>query len=274
MQQLGWSDGRNVRIDIRYAAGDANLIRKYAAELIGLAPDVILAPGTTTMGPLLQATRTVPIVFVTLLDPVGAGFVDSLSRPGGNATGFIAFEYGLSGKWLELLKQIAPSLTRVAILRDPATAAGIGQFAAIQSVAPSFAVEWRPIDIREAGEIERAVTAFARASNGGLIVTAGSGSVNHRNQIITLAARHKLPAVYGGRHFVTGGGLISYGPDRVDQYRQAAGYVDRILKGEKPGDMPVAAPTKDELAINLKTAKALGLAIPPSILARADEVIE
>jgi putative ABC transport system substrate-binding protein len=274
LQQLGWSDGRNVRIDIRYAAGDANVIRKYAAELIALAPDVILAPGTTTMGPLLQATRTVPIVFVTLLDPVGAGFVDSLARPGGNATGFIAFEYGLSGKWLELLKQIAPSLTRVAILRDPGTAAGIGQFAAIQSVAPSFAVELRPIDVREVGEIERAVTAFARSSNGGLIVTAGVGAAIHGDLIITLAARHKLPAVYGDRHFVTGGGLISYGPDRVDQYRRAAAYVDRIFKGEKPADLPVQAPTKYELAINLKTAKTLGLSVPPTLLASADEVIE
>ena len=274
LQQLGWTDGRNVQIDTRWAAGDANLIRKYVTELVALAPDVILAPGSTTVGPLLQATRTVPIVFATLLDPVGAGFVDSLARPGGNATGFIAFEYGLSGKWLELLKQIAPSLTRVAILRDPATAAGIGQFAAIQSVAPSFGVELRPIDIREAGEIERAVTAFARSSNGGLIVTAGSGSIIHKNQIITLAARHKLPAIYSDRHFVTGGGLISYGPDRFDQYRQAAAYIDRILKGEKPGDMPVQAPTKYELVINLKTAKALGLAAPPSLLSRADEVIE
>ena len=274
LQQLGWSDGRNVRIDIRYAAGDANLIRKYAAELIALAPDVILAPGSTSVGPLLQATRTVPIVFTTLLDPVGAGFVDSLARPGGNATGFIAFEYGLSGKWLELLKQIAPSLTRVAILRDPATAAGIGQFAAIQSVAPSFAVELRPIDMREVGEIERAVTTFARSSNGGLIVTAGSGSAIHGDLIITLAARHKLPAIYGDRHFVTGGGLISYGPNRVDQYRQAAGYIDRVLKGEKPADLPVQAPTKYELVINRKTAKALGLTVPPTLLASADEVIE
>jgi putative ABC transport system substrate-binding protein len=274
LQQLGWSDGRNVRIDTRWAAGDANLIRKYAAELIALTPDVILAPGTTSLGPLLQATRTVPIVFTTLLDPVGAGFVDSLARPGGNATGFIAFEYGLSGKWLELLKQIAPSLTRVAILRDPATAAGIGQFAAIQSVAPSFGVELRPIDMRKADEIERAVAAFARSSNGGLIVTAGSGSAMHRGLIIMLAARHQLPAVYSAHHFVTGGGLISYGPDRVDQYRQAAGYIDRILKGEKPSDMPVQAPTKYELVINLKTAKALGLTVPPTLLARADEVIE
>ena len=274
LQQLGWSDGRNVRIDIRYAAGDANFTRKYAAELITLAPDVILAPGSTTVGPLLQATRTVPIVFATILDPVGAGFVDSLARPGGNATGFIAFEYGLSGKWLELLKLIAPSLTRVAILRDPATAAGIGQFAAIQSVAPSFAVDLRPIDVREAGEIERAVTAFARSSNGGLIVTAASGSAIYSNQIITLAARHKLPAVYSDRHFVTGGGLISYGPDRIDQYRQAAGYVDRILKGEKPADMPVQAPTKYELVINLKIAKTLSLSVPPTLLASANEVIE
>jgi putative ABC transport system substrate-binding protein len=274
LQQLGWSDARNVRIDIRSHAGDANLIRKYAAELIALAPDVILVPGNTSLGPLLQATRTVPIVFTTLLDPVGAGFVDSLARPGGNATGFIAFEYGLSGKWLELLKQIAPGLTRMAILRDPATAAGIGQFAAIQSVAPSFGVELRPIDMRKPDEIERVVAAFARSSNGGLIVTSGSGSAIHRDLIITLAARHKLPAVYGDRHFVTGGGLISYGPDRVDQYRQAARYVDRVLKGEKPADLPVQAPTKFELVINLKTAKALGLTVPPSLLASANEVIE
>ena len=274
LQQLGWSDGRNVRIDIRYAAGDANYTRKYAAELIALAPDVILAPGSTSLGPLLQATRTVPIVFTTILDPVGAGFVDSLARPGGNATGFIAFEYGLSGKWLELIKQIAPSLRRVAILRDPTTAAGIGQFAAIQSAAPSFGVELRPIDMREVGEIERAVTAFASSSNGGLIVTAGSGSAIHGNLIITLAARQKLPAVYSDRHFVTGGGLVSYGPDRVDQYRRAAAYVDRIFKGEKPADLPVQAPTKYELAINLKTAKTLGLSVPPTLLASADDVIE
>jgi putative tryptophan/tyrosine transport system substrate-binding protein len=274
LQQLGWTDGRDMQIDIRWAAGDADVIRKYAAELIALAPDVILAPGSSTLGPLLQATRTVPIVFTTILDPVGAGFVDSLARPGGNATGFIAFEYGLSGKWLELLKQIAPSLTRVAILRDPAIAAGIGQFAAIQSGAPSLGVELRPIDVREVGEIERAITTFARFSNGGLIVTAASGSANHGDLIITLAARYKLPAVYSDRHFVTGGGLISYGPDRVDQYRRAAAYVDRIFKGEKPADMPVQAPTKYELVINLKTAKTLGLEVPHSLLARADEVIE
>jgi ABC-type uncharacterized transport system substrate-binding protein len=274
LQQLGWSDGRNVRIDTRWAAGDANLVRKYAAELVALGPDVILAPGSTSLGPLLQATRTVPIVFTTILDPVGAGFVESLARPGGNATGFIAFEYSLSGKWLELLKQIAPSLTRVAVLRDPATAAGIGQFAAIQSVAPPFGVELRPIDMREINEIERAITMFARSSNGGLIVTAGSGSAIHGDLIITLAARHKLPAVYGDRHFVTSGGLISYGPNRVDQYRRAAAYVDRIFKGEKPADLPVQAPTKYELAINLKTAKALGLFVPPTLLASADEVTE
>jgi putative ABC transport system substrate-binding protein len=274
LQQLGWSDGRNVLIDTRWAAGDANLIRKYAAELIALAPDVILTAGSATLGPLLQATRTVPIVFMTVLDPVGAGFVDSLAQPGGNATGFIAFEYGLSGKWLELLKQIVPSLTRVAILRDPATAAGIGQFAAIQSVAPPFGVELRPIDVREVGEIERAITTFARFSNGGLIVAASSGSAIHGDLIITLAARHKLPAIYGDRHFVTGGGLISYGPDRVDQFRRAAAYVDRIFKGEKPADLPVQAPTKYELTINLKTAKAIGLSVPPALLARADEVIE
>jgi putative ABC transport system substrate-binding protein len=274
LQQLGWSDGRNVRIDTRWTAGDANFIRKYVAELLGLAPDVILAPGSGSVGPLLQATRTVPIVFTTILDPVGAGFVDSLARPGGNATGFIAFEYGLSGKWLELLKQIAPSLTRVAILRDPATAAGIGQFAAVQSVAPSFGVELRPIDVREAGEIERAITAFARSSNGGLIVTVSSGSSIHRDLIVALAARNKLPTVYGARYFVTSGGLISYGPDRVDQYRRAAGYIDRILKGEKPADLPVQAPTKYDLVINLKTAKTLGLSVPQTLLASASEVIE
>jgi len=221
---------------------------------------------------LLQATRTVPIVFVQVVDPVGAGLVDSLARPGGNATGFIAFEYGLSGKWLELLKQIAPSLTRVAVLRDPAIAAGIGQFAIIQSVAPSLGVELRPIDVREASEIERAVTTFARSANGGLIVTAASGSAVHADLIVSLASRHKLPAVYGDRHFVARGGLISYGSDRIDQYRRAAAYVDRILKGEKPADMPVQAPTKFELAINLKAAN--GLAVSPALLAQANEVIE
>ena len=259
---------------IRWGAGNADDIRKYAAELVALAPDVILATGSSTVGPLLQATRTVPIVFAIVADPVGAGFVDSLARPGGNATGFMQFEYSLSAKWLELLKQIAPGVTRAAVLRDPAITAGIGQFAVIQSVAPSVGVEVSPVNVRDAGEIERAVTAFARSPNGGLIVTASALAAVHRDLIITLAARHKLPAVYSDRFFVTGGGLISYGPDFVDQYRRAAGYVDRILKGEKPADLPVQAPTKYELVINLKTAKALGLDVPPTLLARADEVIE
>jgi putative tryptophan/tyrosine transport system substrate-binding protein len=271
---LGWTIGRNVRIDTRWAAGDAANIRKYATELIALAPDVILAAGTSTVGPLLQATRSVPIVFPNVVDAVGAGFVESLARPGGNATGFLSFEYSLSGKWLELLKEIAPRVTRAAVLRDAAVASGIGQFGAIQSVAPSFGVELSPVNVRDAAEIERAVAAFARSSNGGLIVT-GSGLANvHRELIITLAARHKLPAVYNARDFVAVGGLISYGPDFIDQFRQAAGYVDRILKGEKPADLPVQAPTKYELVVNLKTAKTIGLTIPPSVLARADEVIE
>ena len=274
LAQLGWTIGRNVRIDIRWAAANAAEIRRHAAELVALAPDVILAAGDSTVGPLLQATRTVPIVFPVVADPVGAGFVDSLARPGGNATGFMTFEFSIGGKWLELLKQIAPSVTRVAVLRDAAQASGIGQFAAIQAVAPSLRVEVSPINMRDAGEIERAVAAFARAPNGGLIVTASAVAVVHRDLIITLAARHKLPAVYFVRFFVTGGGLISYGPDPIDQYRQAAGYVDRILKGEKPADLPVQAPTKYELVINLKTAKALGLTVPPALLARADEVIE
>jgi ABC-type uncharacterized transport system substrate-binding protein len=274
LQQLGWTDGRNVRIDTRWAAGDADRGRKYAAELVALAPDVILAAGTVAVGPLLQATRTVPIVFVTVIDPVGAGFVESLARPGGNATGFLFIEYGMSGKWLELLKQIAPGVTRAAVLRDPAITAGIGQFGAIQSMAPSLGVEVSPVNVRDAGEIERAVVAFARSTNGGLIVTGSALAVVHRDLIITLAARHKLPAVYFLRTFVADGGLISYGPDNIDQYRRAAGYVDRILKGEKPADLPVQAPTKYELVINLKTAKALGLDIPPTVLARADKVIE
>ena len=256
---MGWTDGRNVRIDYRWGAGDADNIRKYAAELVALAPDVILASGTATVAPLLQATRTVPIVFAQVTDPVGAGFVDSLARPGGNATGFMLFEYGISGKWLELLKEIAPRVTRAAVIRDPAITAGTGQFGAIQSVAPSLGMEVSPVNVRDAGEIERGVAAFARSANGGLIVTASALSVVHRDLIVTLAARHKLPAVYYRRLFVTGGGLISYGPDVVDQYRRAAGYVDRILKGEKPADLPVQAPTKYELVINLKTAKALGL---------------
>jgi ABC-type uncharacterized transport system substrate-binding protein len=274
LAQLGWLDGRNVRIDTRWAVADADRIRKYAAELVALAPDVILAPGSATTGPLLQATRTIPIVFATIPDPVGAGFVESLARPGGNATGFIAFEYGLSAKWLELLKQIAPGVTRAAILRDSAVASGIGQFGVIQSVAPSVGVEVSPVNVRDAAEIERAVAAFARASNSGLIVTGSALTAVHRALIVTLAARYRLPAVYPGRYWVAGGGLISYGPDRVDQYRLAAGYVDRILKGEKPADLPVQTPTKYELAVNLKTAKALGLDVPTTVLARADEVIE
>jgi putative ABC transport system substrate-binding protein len=273
LQRLGWT-GRNVRIDIRWAGADAEKIRKHAAELATLAPDVILANGSVVVAPLLQVTRTVPIVFVVVPDPVGAGFVDSLARPGGNATGFVQFEYGLSGKWLELLKEIAPRVTRAAILRDAAITAGTGQFGAIQSVAPSVGVEVSPVNIRDAGEIERAVAAFARSANGGLIVTGSALAQLHRNLIITLAARYKLPAVYFERFFVTGGGLISYGPDLVDQYRRAADYVDRILKGEKPADLPVQAPVKYELVINLKTAKALGLEVPPMVLARADEVIE
>jgi putative ABC transport system substrate-binding protein len=274
LQQLGWTDGRNVRIDTRWAGGDASEIRRHAAELAALAPDVIFATGTVALGPFLQATRTVPIVFVNVADPVGAGFIDSMGRPGGNATGFIQFEYTLSGKWLELLKQIAPNVTRVAVLRDPAVTSGIGQFAVIQSVAPSVGVEVSAVNVRDAGEIERAVTAFARSSNGGLILTASALAVVHRELIIALAARHKLPAVYYRRYFVASGGLISYGYDIVDQFRRAAGYVDRILKGEKPADLPVQAPTRYELVINLKTAQALGLEVPPMLLARADEVIE
>jgi putative ABC transport system substrate-binding protein len=274
LQQLGWTDGRNVRIDTRWGGGDADRMRRYAAELVALAPDVILAGGTAAVGILLQATRTVPIVFASVADPVGAGYVDSVARPGGNATGFLLFEYGTSGKWLELLKEIAPGVTRVAVIRDAAIAAGIGQLAAIQSVAPSFGVELTPLNVRDAAEIERAVTVFAKSSKGGLILTGSSLALVHRDLIITLAARHKLPAVYNSRLYVASGGLISYGPEFTDQYRQAAGYVDRILKGEKPGDLPVQAPTKYELLINLKTAKALGLDVPPTLLARADEVIE
>jgi putative tryptophan/tyrosine transport system substrate-binding protein len=275
LEQLGWTEGRNARIDIRWATTDADQIRKHAGELAALAPDVILAAtGTTTVAPLLEVTRTVPIVFVLVIDPVGAGFVSSLARPGGNATGFLMFEFGLSGKWLELLKQIAPSVTRVAVLRDPAVASGIGQFGAVQSAAPSFGMEASPINVRDGGEIERDINAFARSPNGGVIVTASPRASHHRDLIVTLAARHRLPAVYSSRHYIDGGGLISYGPDTIDQYRRAAGYVDRILKGEKPADLPVQAPTKYELVINLKTAKALDLSFPPTLLARADGVIE
>ena len=271
--QLGWTIGLNLRIETRWATTNAAEIRRHAAELVASAPDVILASGTSTVGPLLQVTRTVPVVFPTVVDPVGAGFVDSLAQPGGNATGFLIFEYSLGGKWLELLKQIAPGVTRVAVLRDAATS-GLGQFGAIQAVAPSLKVEISPINMRDAGEIERAVSVFARSPNGGLILTGSGASIFHHNLIITLAARYKLPAVYYERFFVAAGGLISYGPDRIEQFRRAAGYVDRILKGEKPADLPVQAPTKYETVINLKTAKALGLEIPQTILARADEVIE
>jgi len=271
---LGWTIGRNVRIDIRWATLNAAEIRRHAEELASLAPDVILANGASAVGPLLQVTRTVPIVFPLITDPVAAGFVDSLARPGGNATGFMSFEYSQSGKWLELLKQIAPSVTRVAVLRDAVLGSGTSQFAVIQAAAPSLRVEVNPVNMRDAGEIERAVAAFARSSNGGLIVTSGGSALVHRNLISALAARHKLPAVYSERTFVAAGGLISYGADYVNQYRQAAGYVDRILKGEKPADLPVQAPTKYETVINLTTAKALGLTIPETLLATADEVIQ
>jgi putative ABC transport system substrate-binding protein len=274
LRQLGWTDGRNLQIDYRWGGGNADNIRKHAAELAALAPDVILAAGVAAAGSLLQATRTVPIVFVIVPDPVGAGFVDSLARPGGNATGLISFEYSISAKWLELLKQVAPNATRVAVLRDPTISSGIGQFGAIQAVAPSLGVEVSPVNVRDAGEIERAIAAFARPSNGGLIVTVSALVVVHRDLIITLAARHKLPAVFYERFFVAGGGLISYGPDYLDEFRRAAVYVDRILRGEKPADLPVQAPTKYKLVINLKTAKTLGLTMPPSLLATADEVIE
>jgi putative ABC transport system substrate-binding protein len=274
LQELGWAVGRNMRIEYRWGAGDADRTRGYAAELVALAPDVILTSGASALAPLLQATRSVPVVFAQVPDPVGAGFVNSLARPGGNTTGFITYEYGLSGKWLELLTQIAPSVTRAAVIRDPAVSAGTGQWGAIQAVAPSVRVLVSPVNVRDAGEIERDVAAFAHGSNSGLIVTASALAIRHRNLIVTLAARHRLPAVYYQRGFVTGGGLISYGPDFIDQYRRAAGYVDRILKGEKPSELPVQAPTKYELVINLKTAKALGLDVPQSLLARADEVIE
>ena len=274
LQELGWAVGRNMRIEYRWGAGDADRTRGYAAELVALAPDVILTSGASALAPLLQATRSVPVVFAQVPDPVGAGFVNSLARPGGNTTGFITYEYGLSGKWLELLTQIAPSVTRAAVIRDPAVSAGTGQWGAIQAVAPSVRVLVSPVNVRDAGEIERDVAAFAHGSNSGLIVTASALAIRHRNLIVTLAARHRLPAVYYQRGFVTGGGLISYGPDFIDQYRRAAGYVDRILKGEKPSELPVQAPTKYELVINLKTAKALGLDLPQSLLARADEVIE
>jgi putative tryptophan/tyrosine transport system substrate-binding protein len=271
LQQLGWTDGQNLRIELRRGEGDEEKIRKYSGELAALAPDVILALGSSTVGQLLQATRVVPIVFVFVPDPVGSGFVNSLSRPGGNATGFMAFEYSLSAKWLELLKQIAPGVQRAAVLWDPGIPAGIGQFAVIQSVAPSLGVEVNPINLRD---VEQGLAAFARSAGGGLIVTASGLAVARRDLIVSLAAQHNLPAVYNYRGFVAAGGLISYGADLVNQFRLAAGYADRILKGEKPADLPVQAPAKYELVINLKTAKALGLDVPPTLLSRADEVIE
>ena len=274
LQELGWTVGRNLRIDTRWGGGDAERIRRYAAELAGLAPDVILARGGTTVGPLQQATGSVPIVFVNATDPVGAGFVASLARPGGNTTGFLTIEYGMSGKWLELLKEIAPQMTQAAVVRDAAATGQVAQYGAIQAVAPSIGVELSPINARHPGQIEPALEAFARRPNSGLIVTASSSAIVHRELIIKLAARHRLPAVYPYRFFAADGGLISYGPDNIDQYRRAAGYIDRIFKGERPADLPVQAPVKYELVINLKAAKTLGLTVPPSLLARADEVIE
>src|SRR5262245_36844862 len=272
LQRLGWTEGRNVRIDTRAGAGDAVATRKYAAELVALGPDVILATGALPVAFLLEATHTVPIVFTIVVDPIGAGFVEKLSRPGGNATGFMMFDYSLSGKWVELLKQVAPSLTQVAVLRDASSSAAIGQFAVIQAVGPSLGLEVSTINVDKSGDIDRAVTAFAREPNGGLIIAAGPSTVIHRDLIVSVAARHKLPAVYYDRTHVIGGGLMSYGADLVGQFRQAANYVDRILRGEKLANLPVQAPTKYELVINLKTAKALGLEIPATVLARADEV--
>jgi ABC-type uncharacterized transport system substrate-binding protein len=274
LQEWGWTIGGNARIDVRWGALDAESSRRHAAELVALAPEVILASASAATGALQQTTRTVPIVFVSIIDPVGAGFVESLARPRGNATGFALFEYALSGKWLEFLKEIAPGVTRAAVLRDPAVGSGTGQYAAIQAMAQSLGVELSPIDVRDAGEIERGIAAFARTLNRGLIVVGAPSLPTHRHLVITLAARHRLPTIYPFTYFTRSGGLLSYGPDIVEPYRRAAGYVDRILKGEKPADLPVQAPTKYELAINLKTAKALGLDVPPTLLARADEVIE
>ena len=272
LAQLGWTEGHNLTIDVRWGGGQAELTRQYAAELAALSPDIILASGNATVTPLLQATRTVPVVFAVVADPVGSGYAETLSRPGGNATGFMQFEYGLTGKWLELLHQIAPQVGRVAVFRD--LIGGVAQFAVIQSIAPSVGMEAIPFDMRDAAEIERAITAFAQSGNGGMIVTASAFANVHRELLIALAARHKLPAIYFARYFVDDGGLMSYGTDLVDQFRQAATYADRILRGEKPADMPVQAPTKYDLVINLKTAKALGLTVPATVLTRADEVIE
>lgn len=274
LHQLGWTDGGNIRIDYRWATDDADRLGRNAMELVALAPDLILANGTSSVAALKRATRSVPIVFVRVADPIGAGFVASLARPGGNITGFSLFEYGMSGKWLELLKEISPNVSRAVVIRDSSSASGIGQYGAIQAVAPSFGVELRPVEAHDTGDIERVVAELAREPNCGMIVTSGTQSVVHRDFLISLAARHRLPAVYASRVFARSGALVAYGPDVFDQYRRAAGYVDRILKGENPADLPVQAPTKYELAINLKTAKALGLNVPPSLLARADEVIE
>jgi putative ABC transport system substrate-binding protein len=274
LQELGWIEGRNIQIDYRWGGGDLDRVRKYAAELVALAPDVILVSSGSALAALQNATRTVPIVFVNVTDPVGAGYVASLARPGANTTGFTLFEYSLSGKWLELLKLIAPGMTRAAVIRNPSITSGTGQFGAIQAVAPSLGVELTPVDARDHSGIEHTIAGFTRGSNDGLIVTASPSAVLHRELIIALAARHRLPAVYAIRLFAANGGLISYGPDEIEQHRRAAGYVDRILKGEKPADLPVQHPTKYELVINLKTAKALGLEIPATLLGRADEVIE
>jgi putative ABC transport system substrate-binding protein len=274
LQDAGWVEGRNMQIETRWSAGNEIDVRRYAEELVSLRPDVILANGNAAVAPLLVATRSVPIVFAIVPDPVGAGFVESLAQPGGNATGFVSFEYGLSSKWLELLKEIVPRVTRAAVLRDPALASGTGQFGAIQSVSSSLGVELSPINVRSAPEIERAIVEFARFQNAGLIVTANALVSAHRDLIVALAVKHRLPAVYAARHFVSAGGLVSYGPDFVDQFRRAAAYVDRILKGEKPSSLPVQTPTKYELIVNLKAAKALGIDIPATVLARADEVIE
>jgi ABC-type uncharacterized transport system substrate-binding protein len=274
MHELGWTEGRNLEIITRWGAGEPNLIRNYASELIALAPDVILATGSATVGPLLQMTGTVPIVFVFVADPVGAGFVSSMARPGANATGFMPFEYATASKWLELLKQIAPSVTRAAVIRDPGIATGLSQFAAIQAVGPSLGIEVTPVGVKDAEEIERGIAPFSQVSNSGAIVTGSALATRHRDLIIGLAAKHKLPTVYFERHFVDAGGLISFGANVIDQYRHAVDYVDRVLKGERPADLPVQAPTRYELVINLKTARALGLTIPPTLLARADEVIE
>ena len=274
LRELGWVVGRNVKLDTRWAGGDSDRIRKYAAELVALAPDVVLASGGTVVGALQQASRTVPIVFVNVTDPIGRGYVASLAEPGGNATGFTSFEFGIGGKWLELLKQIAPGVARVAVLRDPVITAGMGYLAAIHALAPSFGVEVSPVDVRVKSDMERAIAAFARTPNGGLIVTPDPAAIAHRELIIALASQYRLPAIYPFRYFAAEGGLISYGPNAIEQFRRAASYADRILKGEKPGNLPVQAPTKFELAISLKTAKALDVAVPQMLVSRADELIE